>query len=448
MPVHVVRLGGNNINQPEIIHSLTSILKKVEKNHILVVSASENIQQILVSGLELLCISLQTYSELLTNLREEAARVGKLNEIPELPVFEQSLLPLERLLKGIQYTGDYSLALRDQVLSYAEIITTALLFDILNHQGQATQLLLPQEIGLVVSDEYGNASILKAQSVNQIRSRQWEKISLIPGSFGITEAGKIARIGERAADYTAAALASILDVTELELWEISKSFKTADDEIIPQASYIENLTYAEASELAYFHHSSIHPRIVEPLIEQHIPIRVFELQNGEKILKTTINSSLSKQTQTIKSVAHSDDIAILKLNGPGVGFKPGILAIVTTAFAKHQINIRSVITAQTSINIIIGKQDVVKAEKISRQLDLRSVNLIEFVSNISLIAIVGHGMQTNHGISAQLFTAVAKHEINVVLSGSGASDLVSYLIVDEQDKQKAINEIHKIFFNS
>jgi aspartate kinase len=448
MPVHVVRLGGNNITQPEIIHSLTSILKKVEKNHILVVSASENIQQILVSGLELLCISLQTYSELLTNLREEAARVGKLNQIPELPVFEQSLLPLERLLKGIQYTGDYSLALRDQVLSYAEIITTALLFDILNHQGQATKLLLPQEIGLVVSDEYGNASILKAQSVNQIRSRQWEKISLIPGSFGITEAGKIARIGERAADYTAAALASILDVTELELWEISKSFKTADDEIIPQASYIENLTYAEASELAYFHHSSIHPRIVEPLIEQHIPIRVFELQNGEKILKTTINSSLSEQTQTIKSVAHSDDIAILKLNGPGVGFKPGILAIVTTAFAKHQINIRSVITAQTSINIIIGKQDVVKAEKISRQLDLRSVNLIEFVSNISLIAIVGHGMQTNHGISAQLFTAVAKHEINVVLSGSGASDLVSYLIVDEQDKQKAINEIHKIFFNS
>lgn len=446
MPVHVVRLGGNNINQPKIIHSLTSILKKIENNHILVVSASENIQHILVSGLELLCISSQTYSELLEKLCEEAALVAKLNQIPELPVFEQSLIPLERLLQGIQYTGDYSLALRDQVLSYAEIITTALLHDILGHAGQTAQLLLPQEIGLIVTDEYGSASILKAQSVENIQNRRWERLSLIPGSYGITQAGKIARIGERAADYTAAALGSILDVAELELWEISKSFKTADDELIADASYIENLTYAEASELAYFHHSSIHPRIVEPLIEQHIPIRVFELQNGEKVLKTTINSSLGEQRQTIKSVAHSDDIAILKLNGPGVGFKPGILSIVTTAFAKHQINIRSVITAQTSINIIIGKQDVIKAEKISRQLDLRSVNQIEFVSNISLIAIVGHGMQTNHGISAQLFSAVAKHEINVLLSGSGASDLVSYLIVDEQDKQKAINEIHKIFF--
>lgn len=69
------------------------------------------------------------------------------------------------------------------------------------------------------------------------------------------------------------------------------------------------------------------------------------------------------------------------------------------------------------------------------------------LSNISLIAIVGHGMQKNHGISAQLFSAVAKHKINVLLSGSGASDLVSYLIVDEKDKHKAIQEIHQIFFN-
>ncbi|MGQ7869425.1 amino acid kinase family protein [Sunxiuqinia sp. sy24] len=447
MPVHVIRLGGNNINQPEIIQSLLVILKKIKHDHLLVISASENIQQILNSGLELLCASSQTYSGLLDQLREEANAVALNNQIKELTVFEQTVLPLERLLQGIQYTGDYSLALRDQVLSYAEIITTALLQDILNHHQQETSLLLPQEIGLVVSAEYGNASILKSPSVENIRNRNWDRLNLIPGSFGLTPDGKIARIGERAADYTAAALASILDVDQLELWEISKSFKTADDEVIPHATYIENLTYAEASELAYFHHSSIHPRIVEPLIEQHIPIRVFELVEGEKILKTTINSTRTEETQNIKSVAHSDDIAILKLNGPGVGFKPGILSIVTTAFAQHQINIRSVITAQTSINIIIGKNDIAKAEKIRQQLDLSSVSQIEFVSNISLIAIVGHGMQTNHGISAQLFSAVAKHEINVLLSGSGASDLVSYLIVDDADKHKAIQEIHKIFFN-
>ena len=447
MSVCVIRLGGDNINQPKKIQSFLSILKEVKNNHIFVISASKNFQNILTSGLELLSSSLKCYSDLILELRNEAASVTEINHLSTAPTFENSLIPLERLLKGIQYTGDYSLALRDQVLSFAEILTTALLHDILLQNNQQTQLLQPDKIGLIVSAEFGNASILKTPSSENIKNQTWQKINLIPGSFGKTKNGKIARVGDRAADYTAAALASILEVDQLELWEISKSFKTADDEVLPNASYIENLTYAEASELAYFHHSSIHPRIVEPLIEQHIPIKVYELVNGGKSLKTTINSSIHKANQQIKSVAHSDDIAILKLNGPGVGFKPGILSTVTTAFAKHQINIRSVITAQTSINIIINKSDIPKAEKISQQLELSSVNQVEIVSNISLIAIVGHGMQKNHGISAQLFTAVAQYKINVVLSGSGASDLVSYLVVDEQDKYKAIQEIHKIFFS-
>ena len=72
---------------------------------------------------------------------------------------------------------------------------------------------------------------------------------------------------------------------------------------------------------------------------------------------------------------------------------------------------------------------------------------ITIEDQVSLIAVVGHGMQQHHGVSAKLFTAVAQHKINVLLSGSGASDLVSYLIVDQKDTRKAITEIHKIFFN-
>lgn len=448
MTLNVVRFGGNNINQPEIVQSFLSVLKNTRENHVLFISASENIQQLLVSGLEYLRLQLKNHATVMAELNEEAVKVASLHHLEEIQSFTEQLAPLERLLKGIYLTGDFSHALRDQVLSYAEILTAALLQDILHNKQLPAKFLFPGEIGLTVSEEYGNASILLQTTTEKIKSHHWEKINLVPGSFGKTLTGKIARVGERAADYTAAALASVLNAARLELWEISKPFKTADDTVVSGASYIESLTYAEASELAYFNHSSIHPRITEPLFEKHIPIHVFELHNGEKILKTTINSVSSETKQTIKSVAHTDDIAILKLDGPGVGFKPGILSTVTTAFARHQINIRSVITAQTSINIIIDKSAVTKAEKISKELDLPSVSQIEIASNISLIAIVGHGMQKNHGISAQLFSAVAKHKINVVISGSGASDLVSYLIVDEKDKAKAIQEIHKIFFNN
>jgi aspartate kinase/aspartokinase/homoserine dehydrogenase 1 len=69
------------------------------------------------------------------------------------------------------------------------------------------------------------------------------------------------------------------------------------------------------------------------------------------------------------------------------------------------------------------------------------------VKDISLIGVVGHGMQHAFGVSAKIFSAVANNKINVVLSGSGASDLVSYLVVQKSDKQKSVREIYKAFFN-
>jgi aspartate kinase/aspartokinase/homoserine dehydrogenase 1 len=57
-------------------------------------------------------------------------------------------------------------------------------------------------------------------------------------------------------------------------------------------------------------------------------------------------------------------------------------------------------------------------------------------------------MQQNYGVSARIFSAVAQHEINVVLSGSGASDLVSYLVVKSSDKEKSVREIYNAFFNN
>ena len=443
MPNCVVRFGGNNIKDSQAIQSLVNILKSTSENHIIVVSSISEVQDILTKSLELLKLGRLKSEEIINQLKNviDHKYFSTGNEL-----INKEFTQLETLLKGIEYTGDFSLALQDVVISFSERVTTTLLQQVLAENELASTISLPEEFGLKATSEFGNASALIEESKKSINQFSWSKINLIPGSYGLTEDNKIARLGKRAADYTASALTLIFGLDALELWQIGRPFKTANDEIVENAEYIESLTYQEASELSYFNQSSVHPRIVEPLIDKHIPIKVFELKDGVKNLKTTINSKSIIAEEVVKSVAHSDDIAILKLNGPGVGFKPGILSNVTTAFSQHQINIRSVITAQTSINIIIDKSSVKEAQKIVDQIELPSVSNFSIEEKISLIAIVGHGMQAHHGISAKLFTAVANNKINVLLSGSGASDLVSYLIVDEKDKVKAIQEIHKIFF--
>lgn len=443
----VIRFGGNSLSKLSVLEAFASLLSENNQKIAIVVSAIPEIQRTIEEGIELLITNSVT-SDLIINQIDKQIRSA-------FEVFgrSQSGKPLEterdhlfNLLKGIEFTGDFSLALKDQVVSYSERITAEIVQAFLKERNIASTLVSPEEIGLKATEEFGNASLLFPDSDEQ-KFELPEGINLIPGSYGITQGGKIARLGKRSADYSAAGIARLFNAESLDLWELDQEFRTADPEIIPDAQLIPRLTYGEASELSYFSELSIHPRIVEPLINLHVPIHIFQLKEKGKTLTTIINSESVVAPNVVKSVVHTSDIAVLKLNGPGVGFKPGILARVTTAFHHAGINIRSVITSQVSINIILNKNEIEKARQICSQLALSSVSEIIIEDQVSLIAVVGHGMQQHHGVSAKLFTAVANHKINVLLSGSGASDLVSYLIVDQKDTRKAITEIHRIFFN-
>ncbi len=443
----VVRFGGSSLSKVPVMEAFAGLLADSGNNVTVVVSAVPEIQQTIEQGIDLL-ISNATTTNLIINqigfIIEQKIKLFRGVESDENLRIE--LNNLSNLLKGIEFTGDFSLALKDQVISYSERITANILHLFLNANQIISNCIFPEDIDLKVTDEYGNASVLYEES-KQLKDLLPEGLNLIPGSFGLTLSGKIARLGKNSADYSAAAIARLSEVNALQLWELDKEFMTSDAEFVADSKCIPFLTYAEASELSYFSEFSFHPRIVEPLINIHIPIQVYRLKNKGKELTTIINSESIVSPNVVKSVVHTEEIAVLKLNGPGVGFKPGILAKVTTAFHQSGINIRSVITSQVSINIILNKNEIEKARQICLKLPLSSVSEIIIEDQVSLIAIVGHGMQQHHGVSAKLFTAVAQHKINVLLSGSGASDLVSYLIVDQKDTRKAITEIHKIFFN-
>jgi aspartate kinase len=443
----VVRFGGNSLSKLPVLEAFASLLSKTNDDTIVVVSAIPEVVKTIEQGIELLKNGNSNSEDIINQVNNLVTdKLKVFNSFDNVDGISAEVNNLYNLLKGIELTGDFSVSLKDQVISYSELVTARILSLFLENKDITFKLLLPEDINLVVTEEFGNASVLLDESAN-LPQLLTKGNFLIPGSYGITQKGKTARLGKYSADYSAAAIARLVGAEALQLWEIDREFRTADVAFVSDSQLIPRLTYSEASELSYFSGRSIHPRIVEPLISKHIPIHVYRLANNDKELSTIINSESIVSPNVVKSVVHTDEIAVLKLNGPGVGFKPGILAKVTSAFHQASINIRSVITSQVSINIILNKDEIEKARLICDALPLSSVNEIVIDNNVALIAVIGHGMQQHHGVSAKLFTAVAQHKINVLLSGSGASDLVSYLVVDQKDIVKAITEIHNIFFN-
>jgi bifunctional aspartokinase / homoserine dehydrogenase 1 len=444
MNATIVRVEGECALHHAAPENLKKFLQTQDIPHILVVSALPGVYEYIEN--QICRIHESGFSP--ENLEAELPVSGRynLNEKSILSVDKQ-IKKLRNLLKGIQLTGDYSPELKDQILTFSEKLAAIMLHEKLRETGVQAAIIQPDELGLTVTSDPGNATYLSLTHP-EILETDAGSVKIIPGSFGITAEGRIARTGISAADYTAAFLAATLNCNRLVLWNLSEGFSEADPGIVPGVGKLNRLTYSEASELAYFDHISFNPRTVEPLVKAHIPVHLINGLSAEFTPETIINSEDFISERIVKSVVATDDLSILRLNGPGVGKKPGILAEITGRLSAAGINIKSVITSQVCINILLGSKSGAAARKIATELGFTAVSEIELLEKVSLVAIVGHGMQSHYGISATLFSAVARHQINVILSGSGASDLVSYLVVQTDDKRKCVQAIYEAFFKS
>ncbi len=444
MSNRIIRFGGSNIGNNNSVQHLIYFLGKSNQRKFIVVSAIPELLQFIKKSIEEVFQTQLNTEEVVSVIYAEFSL--RLNQTPS-EGYKKLTEQLVNLLKGIALIGDYSRALKDQVISYSEKLSVEMLKVQWNNiASEKVEILAPEELALTATDDFGNATFLSADK-EKIDSLPLS-VFIVPGSYGITENGKTARTGKTAADYTAAFLTAYLKAEKLELWGLDNDFQKADPAIVANPPLIERLTYSEASELAYFDHYSFHPRTVEPLEELHIPIHVLNSSTDEGVVETRINTEAFIDDKIVKSVACTDDISLLRLDGPGVGLKPGILARVTTCLNKAGINIKSVITSQISINLILERNTGEKALDLIEHLGFTSVQETTLVKDVSLIGIIGHGMQQNYGVSARIFNAVAQNKINVVLSGSGASDLVSYLVVKGSDKEKSVREIYNAFFNN
>lgn len=455
MPKIVVKFGGSNLRSNDEIHRIVKVVKNYNQPLIIVVSAFYGVTNFLVEALDKARhdegIAVKTVQYLFD------LKIGSLKHFIEdellraetVYLIQDQLDELKNLLRGIALTGDASKALEDHVLSYGERLSSIFLNGILRSQGIESRSVLPETIGLITDGEFGNASAdFHLSTVHVRESLNEELVYVVPGFYGVSQDNKTTLFGRGGSDYSAAAIARCVGASSLDIWKDVNGFLSSDPKLVESPVLIEKLSYNEAAELAYFGAKILHPRTVEPLTDPHIPIRIFNIYGTLDVIKplTVISREKFVQTGVIKSVTFSDDFGLLKLKGPGVGLKPGILAKVTTALHLAGINISSVLTSQISINILLAKKDLQNAYALVSAIELSAVGKLQIEDNISIVAAVGHGITDNYGIAARIFTALASEGINVLMSCSGASPIVSYYLVQTNDRTPAVKAIHREFF--
>ena len=225
----VIRFGGSHISKPDSVKNLCRYFEGKEGRKFIVNSAKPDLLKLIENEVD------QVFKGFEVNKLQNIVFSYFTETVGEVPSSDFVLFTeqLVSLLKGISLIGDYSPALRDQVVSYAEKLSADILKAQLAKHGKINSFVLcSEDIDLRVISDFGSASLI---SVDIHKINRFDRgIFIVPGSYGLTSKGKIARTGRTAADYTAAFLTSELNVERLELWGLDKEFLRADPLIIPE----------------------------------------------------------------------------------------------------------------------------------------------------------------------------------------------------------------------
>lgn len=447
-----MKFGGSCFKGIRHIKKVVEIISNEKEKKIIVVSAFYGITNQLINHMMDAVKSEGEINENIEKLREKHKKILRAFGIGNLSEdIENRLEKLRKLLIGIHYTEEITPQTKAAVISYGERFAAIVLSQILNKKGLSSVYIESDNNLILADNSFDNATANLKETKKNIQDRitPYVKKGVIPvvtGFFGANQNGKTVTFGRNGSDYSASVIAYGTNSKRLILWKDAQGFMSADPEIIKDSKQIKYLSYYEAAELSYFGAKIIHPRTFEPLMRKNIEVLIKDIKTPESE-PTYIKKDCLVHDTVIKSVTYNDKVEVLRVYGTGVGEKPGIISKIGKSLSDNGINIISIITAQTCINLLVDKHDSLKGLKILKRYTNGIIKKVELERNIALIGLVGAGLKKTKGVFARVFQSVSDAGVNIEMISGGASDVAYYIIVRKKDLIKTIRAIHKEFFS-
>jgi len=455
----VMKFGGSSLTSGAAFKQIAEIiLANRFSRKVVVLSAVGGVTERLLDAIERALVSETVAAATVEMLRrvhgEIVASAIANTAIQEetLKSIDLALAPLARLLQGVALTGEATGRVRDAIIVTGERLSVRLMAGVISDCGGAAEALDSDVLGVPATGDFGggNADLTQARRVLPDafdRLFRENQIPLVTGFFGANGQGEPLTFGRGGSDYAAAVLAGALGATRLEIWKDVDGFLSASPELVDNAQVLHALSYDEAAELAYFGASILHPRTVEPLLERQIPIVIRNVFKPEG-LGTWIDVDRHVSEAVVKSVTFDRNIALLRVHGVDVGYTVGLLSELVTALSARHINIRSVMTSQTCINLLIDRAALRPAHALLQALSLGGVDVIEPRENLGLVAIVGEGLDTAEAVLARCMIALHTAGIHIELTVAGASRVAAYLIMRGEMLDEAVRVVHQSIFKT
>ena len=371
-----------------------------------------------------------------------------------LDALNRRLDRFEKLCFGLSMVHELTPRLLDAISGTGEMLAAPLVAAAIAARGRKSEAVDATDL-IVTTDQFGGAEPLMDETRVKMQARlapllTGGAIPVVTGFIGATVDGVLTTLGRGGSDYSASIVGAALDADEIWIWTDVDGVMTANPSEVPAARTLPEISYSEASELAYYGAKVLHYKTILPAFRQRIPVRILNSFNpahpGTRVSVEGDASALG-----VKAVTSIRDVSLIAISGTGMQGIPGIVAKAFEVVAEQQANVLMISQASSENNIcfVINSSEaprVVKALRSSLELELSRGHIEEIAEQpAAVVAAVGDRMRGTPGIAATVFGALGAAGINVIAISQGSSERNISLVVGERDAAPAVKALHEAF---
>lgn len=353
----------------------------------------------------------------------------------------------EDMLNGVRLIQELSPKSLDQLVSYGERCSVRIVAARLNQIGVPAQAFDAWDVGILTDSNFGDAHLLPGAR-DAIRNAFQNRIdpdvvAVVTGFIGHDPNGKITTLGRGGSDLTATAIGAICGLDEIQVWKDVDGILTADPRLVKAALPVDDVSYDEASELAYFGAQILHPIAMQPAMKYDVPVRVKNSYNPSAI-GTLIRNREGPAPRLVTAITCKRNIQLIDIESTQMLGAYGFLSNVFKDLEYHRLSVDVLASSEVSISLTLDKKQSVEQtrEAVAKVSEYSKVTQKEDRAILTLISDVERSSEVLE-IAFRVFTA---QKIKVEMMSQGASKVnISFVLKMDQIDEAIIN-LHSCYF--
>jgi aspartokinase/homoserine dehydrogenase 1 len=454
----VHKFGGTSLADASCVRRVAAIIAaRPESRRVVVVSAMSGVTNALVRAVELASArEPEGYRGVLADL-ERKHRDAFADLVPPAAARElgdaigKDLADIRDVLHATTLLRRHSRETLDLVTGYGELWSARMVAAHLVTHGHPACWIDARDVLTAV---WNDATPEIDWSSSRQRLERWSAANpdapatlVVAGFIASTADGVATTLGRNGSDFSASIFAALFDAGEIHIWTDVDGVMSADPRLVPEALTLDEMSYDEAMELAYFGAKVIHPSTMAPAVQRGLPVFIRNTFRPE-LAGTRIHAGPSSGF-AVKGLATVESIALLNLEGTGMIGVPGTAQRLFGALRDEGISVVMISQGSSEHSICFavpeataGRAQAAVERAFFAEQHHGQIQRVEVASGCGILAVVGDGMAGRPGIAAKFFSALGKARVNIRAIAQGSSERNISVVVDATDMQRALRAAH------